>query len=337
MKALLISIAIGSCFTVSAQDVHSSNIQNLSQLYSPAFCALNNKMEASVFYRTQWKVIGSPFNAFGASFGTTVQPKRRSNKGYLAVGFNAYSEQLGQSSFINSVTASTTYHLRLGATSTVSVGLNMGVMTAEINPSSGTWESQHNGLVYDPTMSSGENFQIYQKNAFDAGSGFVYSLKSKKSKQNILQVGMAMFHLNGPDLSHLTNSSSHVPIRTVVHASSTLGLGPKGSFIQPSFLFQNQGKFNSLTIGAMAKIKLMEKAKSTSSFGKVNEIYAGFGFYVRTNDAVILNASIQKSNWTASLAYDFTTSMLNEANNSRGALEVQLMFVIPSFVKGSRY
>lgn len=315
----------------NAQDLHSSNIQYLSQLYNPALTALQNEMEVSLAYRTQWRKVGSPFNAFQATFGSRIQPYKKAKNGYFALGFNAYKEQMGEESSVVSFSVASTYHLKLSKQSTLSFGMNYGYYGIQFNQS-GTWESQHNGLFYDGNIISGESFELFNQNCFDLGSGLVFSINSR-DKVNLFQLGASAYHLNKPNVSLSSTGVSQLPIRSVLFSSFTVPFGRGGSYFEAKGLYQNQHNFNSLTVGGRVKIKLKEKSVFTSSNSKVNSVYAGFGAYLRNKDAVIVNLSFQKTNWSASLAYDITVSSLKESNHSKGATEIQLWFTIPSFNK----
>ena len=319
----------------SAQDYHSSNIQNISQLYNPALVALKNDMNANVSYRTQWRAVGSPFAAIGASFASTVEPNHRKNESHLALGFDAYREQMSRQASVTSVSFTAAQHISITKFSSLSVGLNFGLYGTSFDEENGAWESQHNGLFYDENIASGEVFESNQQMNFDVGTGIVYAIQSRDHDIKLFQAGFSAYHLNQADISYSADGSTRLPIRTVLFSSFAVPFGKKGSYIEGSMLYQNQHKFNSFTIGAMAKTLLFEKSKTTSSNSTVQALYLGFGMYVRGKDALIFNAQIQKTNWTASLAYDITVSTLK--NNSKGAMEVQISYIIPKFKKNFRY
>lgn len=320
---------------VSAQDLHSSNIQYLSQLYNPAFTGLNNELDASVSYRTQWRKIGSPFNAYSASVGSVLSPYKRNRKGQFAIGGNLYREQTASNSSVTSFAVTPTYHLKLNKNSRLSLGFNVGYIGLSMNEEDGTWESQHNGLHYDKSIWSGEVFQRTTDHSFEIGSGLIYTLKNRDDIK-IIQVGGSLFHLNRPTISFTSNGDSELPIREVAFASVSIPFGKYYSYVEMTGLYQNQGNFSSLVYGAMVKLKLFDKAKFTSFNSKHNSLYLGFGTYLRNNDAVILNVSLQKSNWKLGFAYDITTSKLKEANNRQGATEIQFWYSIPSFKNKGR-
>ena len=311
-------------------DLHSSNIQYLSQLYNPALTGLNNELDASLTYRTQWRKLGSPFTAYAASFGSILKPFSKHRKGKFALGGNLYKEQMAANASCTSFSVSPTYHLKLTENSSLSLGFNIGYYGVSFNEANGSWESQHNGLYFDENIISGEVFQSATQHAFDLGSGLIYTLKNSWDMK-IIQVGGSLFHLNKPNLSFTSAGQSKLPIRKVAFASVSIPFGKSFSYVELKGLYQNQQNFKSLTYGAMIKIKLLEKALFTSSNSKMNSLYLGFGAYIRQNDAFIINLSLQRVNWKLGISYDLTTSKLQEANNKQGATELQFWYTIPSF------
>lgn len=339
MKTRLIILFVSCCasFIICAQDLHFSNIQSMNQQVIPEFSALNNDLEATVYYRNQWRTIGSKYGAIGASFASTLQKNHKVNGSHLAGGLNFYQEKMNKDASFTSTRFNLVQHQIISKFSKVSLGINLGFQSLAFDPAQGSWGSQHNGLEYDPTMESGESFARNQKTSLDVGSGIIYTLRYKKSSQQLLQVGFSAQHLNRPNLSFNNDRSGILPIKTVGYSSLNLKLGKRGSIFQTSCLFQKQAKFTSVIVGSFFKIKLSEKAKTTSSFGAINEIFVGIGAYYRSSDAFIASLMFQKSNWNISMAYDFTVSNLQSYNYSKGAVEIQLQYTINSFQPYSRY
>lgn len=330
MKTLIyISICFFSGFT-SGQDLHSSNIQYLTQLYNPALTGLNNELDASISYRTKWRKLGSPFNAYSATIGSILKPYKRHRKGVFAIGGSLYNEQVSENSSVTSFTVSPTYYLRLTKKSNLSLGFNVGYFGVSFNVQNGSWESQHNGLLYDQTILSGEVFETTTQHSVYIGSGVIYTVKNKKDMK-VLQIGGSLFHMNRHNISFTAFVESRLPIRKVEFVSVSVPFGKGYSYVEFKGLYQNQDLFNSLTYGAMLKMKLMDKSRYTNANSKQNSLYLGFGTYLRNRDAFILNLSLQKSNLKLGIAYDFTISNLKEANNKRGATEIQFWYSIPSF------
>lgn len=309
----------------------------MTQMYNPALTASMYDFESSVSYRSHKVSNSKKLNSYGAAFGTTLFPNRRKNQGNLTMGMNMYHQSLNSQFSSTSVLGSASYHVFFAKASKFSVGLNYGLFSMGMNVEDGQWASQHDGSMYNSMLLSGENLERNQINKFDCGAGIQFSQTSKKIVVPLFQFGVALFHVNQPKLNFLNGSSNQLPIRTIVNSSFAIPLGKYGSFLQTSFAYQQQSKFKSTSVGIIANIKLSEAAKTTSSYGKINVWYAGIGFGIRSKDAFIINASVQKSNWKLVLAYDFNTSSYRNSATSKNAVEIILLYNIHSFKLSSRY
>jgi type IX secretion system PorP/SprF family membrane protein len=316
---------------VCGQDLHFSNIHSMTQQVFPEIAGLNNDLEASVYYRNQWKAMGAKYGAFGASYASTLQPKHKLNGSHLAGGINFYREQMNKDASHTAARMTLVQHQLISRFSKLSLGLNIGFQSLSFDPANGQWGSQHDGIVYNPNFTSGESFTTTNKTGFDVGSGIVYSLRHKKGAAHLLQVGFSGQHLNRPNMSFYGDRSGYLPIKLVGYTSLNLKIGNRGSYFQPTVLIQKQSKFSSLVFGGLFKMNLQEKAITTSNFSKTDKVLLGFGGYYRSQDAFIACLNIQKTSWNVSLAYDFTVSHLKNYNYSRGGVELQFQYVIPKF------
>lgn len=330
-------IIIGFGFRGLTQDINYSNVFSTTQLYNPALTALNNDFESSVIYRTQGRASNAVYNSFGASFASTLLPKRRKEQGNLTIGVNFYREQFNDKFSMTSILATTAYHFHIGKQTQFSAGINYGIFNVGLNPDGGQWASQHDGVRYNPNVPSGEVFSSGQITKLDVGSGLQLSQLSKKISVPLFQFGYAAFHVNQPKLSTFSGVVNRLQIRSVFNTSIAFPLGIKGSYLQSTLSYQKQGKFQTTIVGMLAAIKLKEEAKSTSSYSNVNEWYGGIGWAIRSKDAFILNVFVQKSSFKLAFAYDFTISTLNQTNNSRGAAELILLFNVLSFQRNARF
>lgn len=329
-----------SCFSIGvidAQDLHFSSIHSMNQQIFPEFAGLNNDVEANIYYRDQWKSIGTKFGAYGASVASTLQPKHKFNGSHLSAGLNFYSEKMNKDASLTSGRMTIVRHQSISRFSKISLGMNVGFQTLSFDPANGSWGSQHNGLFYDENLSSGETFLTNRKTGLDVGTGIIYSLNYKKISLPLFQFGLSAQHLNRPNMSFYNDRSGYLPIKTVFYGMSNLKMGNKGSSFQTTLLFQNQKSFTSIVIGSILKIRLNEKAKTTSSFSITDKTILGIGAYYRSSDAFIACLMLQKTAWNISIAYDFTLSSMQNYNYSRGGIELQLQYTIPNFQVSNRY
>jgi len=329
MKKLIINIVFFMGYlSLFGQDLHSSNIQNITSNFNPALTALNYRVQAQIAYRSQWRKVGSPFVANCFNVGSNLSPFDKTKNGHLSLGLNFYNEQMSKVLTFTSFSVLTAYHLKLNQSMALSLGFNIGFIQLKIDPLKGSWESQHNGLYYDPNLNSGEIFTINKQLKFDIGSGIVYTYKPFSNLH--FQTGITAYHLNMPNISFTSNYQSKLPIRYVGFFTNKFQFSNDRVSIESQFLYQHQLKFNSIIFGSMVKLQLVEKSKFTSPYSKKSTLFAGLGLYYRSKDAFIINMTIQKNSWSFNLAFDVNVSNLKTVSNKRGAVELQLNFYLPN-------
>jgi type IX secretion system PorP/SprF family membrane protein len=336
MKLYVVIYCFCCAFGGISQDINYSNIQTITQLYNPSLTAANVDLESSISYRNQGKSTQSSFDVYSLSFATSLMPKRRKRQGNLTMGLNVYKEQMRNKLSVNSALISTAYHISVSEKSRFSAGVNYGIFNISTDADNGKWGSQFDGASFNPNLVSGE-VQSYSKiTKFDVGAGIAFSQLSTKITVPVFDFGLAVFHLNQPKTT-LYNTDQRLPMRIVLNSSGALPLGKKGSYIQTSYVFQHQSKFNTNTLGILGAIHLKSTAQSTSSVSKINSWYFGGGVAVRFKDALIANIFVQKSNFKLSFAYDFTTSKLQKSNRSMGAIEFVLQYSIKSYNLNAKF
>lgn len=77
-------------FSVDAQDVHFSNMEQSPLTLNPALAGANHDIQAIINYRTQWNTVGAPFQTIAASADMRLNSNKRSKNGHLAVGLNLF-------------------------------------------------------------------------------------------------------------------------------------------------------------------------------------------------------------------------------------------------------
>ena len=336
MKLCVVIYCFCCAFGGFSQDINYSNIQTITQLYNPSLTAANADFESALSYRNQGKSTQSNFNVYSLSFATSLMPKRRKRQGNLTMGLNVYKEQMKNKFSINSALISTAYHISITEKSRFSAGVNYGVFNISTDVDNGMWGSQFDGTRFNPNIASGEIQSLSNITKFDVGAGVSFAQLSNKINVPIFDFGLAVFHLNQPKIS-LYSTDNRLPMRIVMNSSVALPLGKKGSYIQATYVFQHQSKFNTNTLGVQTAIQLKSSAQTTSSISKINSWYVGAGVAVRIKDAFITNIFVQKSSFKLSFAYDFTTSSFQKSNRSMGALEFVLQYSIKNYNLNSRY
>jgi type IX secretion system PorP/SprF family membrane protein len=145
---------------------------------------------------------------------------------------------------------------------------------------------------------------------------------------NSFYIGGAIHHINQPNVSFIENANAPLTQRYLAQAGGEIGLTRELSLL-PAVAVMSQGSAF-LGIGGMnlryRNRDWREVAIRAGLWGRVvNQRESGMGL-----DAVVVSAILELERIQIGLNYDLTVSTLSEANDSRGAFELALIYVAPS-------
>lgn len=339
LMSLIISFAV-PVFS-GAQDIHfSQNLFAPLQL-NPALAGLDD-INVYAGYRNQWRRAGSPFRTIYSSVESPISFKRKSSLNKLGVGIDFYNDVSGTPEVSNTqVNLHLSYHLFLSKHSSLSGSIYGGFKNMKASFGNGKWGSQHNGWFYNSSLESGESLIGQSTSAMDVGTGFVFTQRKKKAKaweagSKLFQAGVAFYHVNQPNLSMLNDDSYKLPVRISAFAKANIGIGKK-ILLTPQFYLHSQRPFSQVFIGTNIRYTISEKLKTTSLVSDVHSTYLSLGVFYRSNDALVLNAIFEYTNYAISISFDITTSDFQGAVQSRGATEIMLRYRLPSRNKRAIY
>jgi type IX secretion system PorP/SprF family membrane protein len=320
-------------FSVGArcQDAQFSQFCNSPLTLNPSLTgAFNGDERLLVNYRDQWSSISSPFKTFAFSYDMGLM-KRKAKTGFLGVGISFLNDNVGSSQLeLNQVNLSLAYHVHLSKYNTLSAGIMGGFDQRSINFSSLQWTSEYDGTGtnYNPLSDGFSGNKSY----FDFGSGLQWTytkgeMYAKANNQLNISVGLAVFHVNQPNMAFYSNEKDQLPLKIVFNGNSQIGFSnSKYSFI-PSFMYIQQGALKDIIVGASVRRKLQEESKYTG-FLKGAAISLG-GLY-RVGDALIPYMQLEFANYAMGLSYDVNLSGLTKATLSKGGFEISLKFINPN-------
>lgn len=147
---------------------------------------------------------------------------------------------------------------------------------------------------------------------------FGLMLRIQDDEGNELRFGGKLGRFFGHNYSIASRGGrARIPLRTAVHAAYDIAINER-FIITPQAIYQNIGDFSEITFQARAKVP----------FNKEKEFYLLPGLGYRFGDAAQLLLGIQSKQLRVSLAYDMTTSSLLTANDTAGAVELALAWII---------
>jgi type IX secretion system PorP/SprF family membrane protein len=339
VKGALAIIATIAIEGVSAQDIHFSQMPYSPLNLNPALAGANFDMQAIVNYKSQWQTVAVPYKTIGASFDMRIN-RKKARKGFFAGGLNVFNDQAGDVKMTTTNIALTgAYHLLIDANSTIGGALYAGYGQRGMDPAAGKWASQYDGLAYNSSLASGENFASQNFGHIDAGAGVVYTYKKNErymtgNDQMQINAGVAAYHLNQPKYSFVDAPTEKLYMRISAFANGIIGIGNTRLSAMPGIYYNRQGTSQEILMGSYVKYMTSEASKFTN-LKDASAVSAGV-FY-RNKDAVIIKGMFEWQSYGLGIAYDLNTSSLAEVSKRQGGFEIFIRFVSPSpFGGGSR-
>jgi type IX secretion system PorP/SprF family membrane protein len=327
MKKIYLLIAlIGGAFTSKAQDLHFSQFWAAPMNINPALTGSSSSdIRAISLYRTQWRAISEPYNTIGVTADAMLPPKRAKNDFWGGgINFNSDKSGLSQASLTQG-NLSLAYHKILDnrQTNVFSVGFMTGFGQRAINYQNLTWDSQYNGVRFDPTLPTNETLSDRNTLMYvdlSAGINWLYEI----SKHARLSIGGSMFHLNRPNLSFTRIEEDKQSFRYTLNANlQILSKKYSNTSFLPSLLYMQQGPQRLINAGGAIRYRLQDRSKYT---GYASETAIAFGAFYRLQDAAYLNFRVEYGDFSAGLAYDVNVSGLSVATNGRGGMELMVRY-----------
>lgn len=315
---------------IHAQDPHFTQFNMQPLLLNPALTGnFSGDFRANVNYRDQWRSVAEPYTTIQFSADGRVTKSQNSQ---LSIGGYVMNDKAGASEFHQTLAgANVAAGIRLGHSSSLTAGLGGGLFSQGFNQGSLIWDSQYNGMQYDPTLGSNENISELSVSRFDLNAGLVFKFMSGTNNaynNDGLKgtIGFSAYHLTQPQqVSLLTEDAKYS--RFTAHADLSIGLAGTNTAIQPSFLLMIQGSQTEIMPGLTFRYLLREQSRYT---GFIKSSAFSIGGYYRAGDAINIVTLFEFSNFGVGFSYDINASGLSSATNGSGALEFALRFITPA-------
>lgn len=314
MKILLSSFILLFVLTSYGQDIHwSQYFYNPNYLNPGNVGKFDGDFRFHANYRNQWRSVTVPFKTLQLSADT-----RWKKDSTLGIGVSLFNDAAGDGTFrtleafvqINKVIQPFP-----NKNHTFRPGITFGFNYRTIDWSKLYFDNQFNGVNFDPSLSTNEQYSVDSKFNLNTGIGGVYTYK--QSDKLTFDAGIGSFNLNRPNQGFYQLKIPRA-IRTTFYAQATYQL-TNGIILLPTLSFSSQGTYKELVIGATGKLKMETIQIPTHLLG---------GFYFRNKDAFYLHTGMEYGNWMGSISYDINISKLIPASNLRGGVEVAIRYII---------
>lgn len=307
---------------VNAQDIHWSQINNNPLFQNPSNAGnFEGDYRFVGNYKDQWRSVTIPYSTISLSVDT--KSKKQPSLGY---GLLFFHDAAGDGFFRTiELQFNGSYELKWMKNDrhTLRFGINLGLNNRQVNWDLLHFDNQFNGIAFDPSLATDENFQTGNKTNFSLGFGSIYTFNLSERKK--ISIGYGAFNVNQPNQGFY----STIVRRDVRHSIFINGKYPINidwdllPIISSSF----QGVYTELLLGSAAKRTLEQSVYAYKA------IYAGL--YLRNKDAFIVHAGMDYQNWFVGLSYDINFSDLVPASNARGGFEISVKYILNKIKKNN--
>ena len=325
---LLLSAAALSA-SLFAQDIHFSQFYLSPLNLNPALTGVMNcNVRLTANYRNQWASInrGGVYNTYSASYDQRFTSGRYD---YWGLGATFWGDVAGSANFgTTTFKVSGSYAKRMAGNRRqshyLSFGLEGGLAQRSLDFVKLRWASQWNGDEFDPSLSTGEEFDNPNFLFADAAAGLLWF--SNFGDDANFYVGGAYHHLNRANQSFNDDETELLYSRFTAHAGGEVPLTDKIGLV-PGVIAMVQGPSLQINSGASLKFELGNSRFNSQAFHigawtRIgNQVESGV-----LNDAVILQTRFDYNEYTLGFSYDLNVSPLRPGSNGQGGFELALQY-----------
>lgn len=321
MRLLTSLVVFLVSISAQAQDIHFSLYD-----YSPLTL---NAGETGLFdgdwrittnFRQQWKSVGKPFQTVAAAYDQQIYAL----PGQFSLGAIVLSDQSGVIDLVNNRVYISLGYVHHAALWSFGVGLQPGFVIKSYNLDGTSFPEQYNANIgrFDTSLPLSESGLSNQTTYFDLNFGLT---ATRKLESGSLKWGASMQHVNSPDVSFFDTKDRLSPR---VNAYSQWSKNFKSAlFIRPMVLFSSMNKAQEFVFGGDFGTYVQNSPNGVKEISVGLDLRSGFD---RNADAFILSIGTHINQFRLGMAYDVNYSGLDQVTNSRGAIEISLIYISPS-------
>jgi type IX secretion system PorP/SprF family membrane protein len=330
MKHYLSYLLIVLAASVSAQDIHFSQIQEAPLWLNPANAGFfNGYFRAVANYRNQWAAMGNAYQTMAVSIDGNVG-KTRKNKAYAGLGLFIFNDRAGAAKI---GTTQAQLHanaiVKASKNSKIAGGIYLGVNQNSATYASLTYGNQYNGKEIDQSLATGEivNYTSFVNSDVGAGVNYEYSsATSDMTRDDIfsLKIGAAVHHINKPVQRFSSGSTYRVPMRFVGNVQARIDIRDTKLSLLPSLIYLQQASAMEIIAGTHLRFRFKNGTKLT---GNRTEAGLNIGVYYRFNDAIVPQINLDMGKYAVGVSYDYNVSKFNQISKGMGGFEIYLKFM----------
>lgn len=305
------------------QDIHFTQFYANPLTMNPAQTAwYDGNVRLNMMYRTQWAAID---NKAYQTVSVSAEKQLHFYDHTYGFGLQMLHDESGYVGLtVNKILASGAFAFHTGG-HVLSLGIQAGVTQKNTDISKYSYDSQFD-------LGGDEIFNRMLANGEDEGDALIHMSihagamwKKQLTYNYIAEAGFSFFNINTPyeSLHGVELDETKQALRTAIQIGGTILLNKK-VHLHPNFAYMMQDKATDLLIGMNLSYALQ---KQISLYGGTLFRYGWAKNYDAS--AWIVGAKIKQ--FDIGFSYDINISSLREATNLRGAFEVTLTYLSPSW------
>lgn len=315
----ILSIFICVSFFVNAQDPHFSQFFASPLTLNPAFTGkFDGTVRISGNYRNQWPAFDNAYTTSTLSVDFDILKNKLPDYDTWGLGIIALTDKAGGGILTdNYLGISTSYHKALDEDGFKQIGVGFQGTYGQnrLDRSKLYFEDMLTPFGFTGVTQEVFNTQNLNVNYLDVNAGLLFS--SSTDVSNNFYIGASMYHINRPHES-FQGADWNIAPRTTISAG---GYFPVSDILtlHTSGIFQYQAKSTETVIGGALAAPIDAQSDNPSN------VYGGMWY--RLGDAVIPYIGLEFSGMRLGISYDVNVSSLKAGSQSRGGMEVSLIYV----------
>ncbi len=321
MKKSLIICFLFTALFANAQDPHFSQFFASPLTLNPALTGkFDGSLRVAGNYRNQWPAFNNVYTTSTLSLDFSILNKIIPDNDTWGVGIIALTDKAGGGVLTdNFVGISTAYHKALNENGYSQIGIGFQGMYGQkrLDFSKLYFSDQLTPFGFDLTVPSADIATLSNTNIsyLDVNAGVIYT--GSTSDKNNFYFGASMYHINRHKES-FQGGNWNLSTRTTVSAGGYFPVSDELT-LHTSALYQIQAQSTEFTMGgALAASVIKDEVNPTNFY---------VGAWVRMKDAIIPYLGLEFNGMRIGATYDINTSGLKAGSQSRGGMELSLIYV----------
>jgi len=306
--------------TLTAQDIHYSQFYNPVLVLNPAKTGIFSADKRFLLsYRDQWSSVPVPWRTFTASYDQKFYPKI-SDDYFFSGGISFNYDRQGDSQLnLANINLLGSYTKVLNKNNLFTIGLGLGYASRGFDPVDLRWDSQWNGITFDNSLPTGEQFNVDRVSFFENSIGINY--RWQKSKRQKFDLGLGAYHMLEPKVAFFSNDDIKLPRRLNLSGVFSTPVSKKLD-VQLNALGQLQNEYWEVLGNILLKIYLNQDKR-----GNEFQLHLGVGY--RTSEAWYPMIAIEMSErYYFSFNLERDISAFQAETNGKAGFEAHFRYLI---------